>query len=340
MAEVERWTERASLPTRHAQVCETVARSNPSIVTAVEFDQQWRSLPLPTNRPYTSARDLLPERGCGQATVLFDSTEFETVDVDGVHVPGIVRSQAEQGTGESPVRPKSSCLVLLRRRPDAAQKKHKIGVELSLVLVGAMHMESAPPSDSHKVALRRQQLRALLSEISLIAQDMLKQGLRCTVLLGGDFNAIREESVHGNTDKFYECQGTQHVRPALQRPKDGTALSEEAMGSPIARIDEGGGLMLACKGVDGGELIEATMNPAELPGAVGGRMGCTRAGNSMVIDFIFCGGIGGLGADTAPHVIATDEEAATAADESYGVLSAVQRWGSDHLPVGCDVTLP
>ena len=64
----------------------------------------------------------------------------------------------------------------------------------------------------------------------------------------------------------------------------------------------------------------------------------------MVIDFVFCGviggGAGGSGSSVraTPHVLASDEEAAQAADEGYGVRRAVLRWGSDHLPVACDLS--
>ena len=80
MVEVEHWSENAALPARHGIVCETIAKSSPDVITAVEFDGQWRRLPLPTNRPYVSARLLQPERGCGQATILYDSSRFEPVD--------------------------------------------------------------------------------------------------------------------------------------------------------------------------------------------------------------------------------------------------------------------
>lgn len=351
MVEVESWSERASIQMRHVKVCETVAYASPSIITLVEFDGQWRSLPPPTNRAYRSARDLEPARGTGQATIMFDSEEFAAVgeeELAGMGVaspvvlPGIVRSQKDQGVGESPVRLKSSCMLLLRRREST-----------ELVLVAAVHLESAPPSDTKKVALRRQQLRALLSEVSLLAKQLSSAGLKCTVALGGDFNATREEFVHGNLPAFYECEGTKMVTPALLPPV--TAMSAEGMGTAIARMDLGlddhdggsGGLLLLCDGVDGGELIEGTLNPAEQPGHGGGRVGCTRAGKSMVIDFVFCGTIGHTGAGdgaaagspvtSTVFVLASDEEAKVAADEGYGVLSAVMRWGSDHLPVACDI---
>lgn len=105
VAEVEQWREGSSLPARHRIFCEAIAAADPSIITAVEFDGHWRKLPLPTNRPYASARDLSPERGCGQATILYDTAEFEPVQEvladssNGLGISRVVRSMKEQGLG-------------------------------------------------------------------------------------------------------------------------------------------------------------------------------------------------------------------------------------------------
>ena len=98
------------------------------------------------------------------------------------------------------------------------------------------------------------------------------------------------------------------------------------------RIGDSGGLTLACEGADGGELWEASHNPA-----TAGEVQCTRAGKAMLIDFVFAGSFGGGGQlKTAPHPIASAEETAEAANEEYGIHSAVLRFGSDHLPVAAD----
>ena len=70
MAEVERWRQHSCLQARHLKFCQTVAAASPDIMTLVEFDAQWRCLPLPSNRQYVSARDLDPPRGTGQVTLL------------------------------------------------------------------------------------------------------------------------------------------------------------------------------------------------------------------------------------------------------------------------------
>ena len=72
---------------------------------------------------------------------------------------------------------------------------------------------------------------------------------------------------------------------------------------------------------------------------------CTRAGSSMVIDFILVGSVGG-GAGVPPlalnatalQVVPADA-AAAAADAADGVRHAVTRYGSDHLPVGATVVV-
>ena len=120
-------------------------------------------------------------------------------------------------------------------------------------------------SDTRKVLLRRHQIRAILSEVSGLAKALLAAGAPpCIVAIGGDFNAIREEFLHGNSEEFFACPGTQLVRPAFRPPV--APVGADDMGSTIAVLDAGGPLRLLCDGVDGGELIEATINSAEQPG--------------------------------------------------------------------------
>ena len=40
----------------------------------------------------------------------------------------------------------------------------------------------------------------------------------CMVLVSGDFNALREELVHGNGETFFAAAGVAAVRPPLKRP--------------------------------------------------------------------------------------------------------------------------
>ena len=65
--------------------------------------------------------------------------------------------------------------------------------------------------------------------------------------------------------------------------------------------------------------------------------------SSMVIDYIFVGSVGcktgstGSAFATAPVALVPESDTAAAADPKQGIRSAVLRWGSDHLPVACDV---
>ena len=337
MAEVAKWRAAASVECRATMVWRTLAQTSASVVMAEEFNAPWRYLPLPdpdvvSGRRFVSARALDTPRGRGEATVLFDANEYEPADLPGLEVPGYVRSVQEQGGGEaaSAYLPKSSCMVLLRRRSPAPKSGGDDGC--TLLLAVAVHLESAPPSDGKKVRTRRAQLRAVLGEISLAGRALAAAGMRCAVALGGDFNALKEEFVFGNGEAFFASPGAAAVHPALRRPVDGQTLSEAEMGSELARIGDSGGLTLACEGADGGELWEASHNPA-----TAGEVQCTRAGKAMLIDFVFAGSFGGGGQlKTAPHPIASAEETAEAANEEYGIHSAVLRFGSDHLPVAAD----
>jgi len=318
LKEVQSWYKRASLPVRHAQVCRTLEQEMPHIVTLVEYDAQWRRLAIPTSRNYAAVR------GSGTASILFDNSEFERLlEIDGVVVPGVARSDCERGVLDgSHAAPKSSCLALLRHREKSA-----------LVLVGAVHLESGPPSSSDKVILRRDQLRALLAETSLVVEGLHSLGHGCSVIIGGDFNAVREEFVFGNGAEFYSTAGVAKLQPPLRKPRAGTDV--QAPHPPLARLADDGSLHLFCGGIDGGELRESSRTAHDLAG----KVACTRAGNSMVIDFVLTGRAGGGMCDVKALELVAPEESAEAADPEYGIHAAVLRWGSDHLPVGCVASL-
>lgn len=114
------------------------------------------------------------------------------------------------------VAPKSSCVALLRRRSDHPPSPY--------LLVVALHLASAPPSDSPIVALRRLQLHALLEEVGGVCDQLRARGCPCKVLVGGDFNAVREELVYGNGDDFFACKAVSSTRPPWQRPLPGSEV--------------------------------------------------------------------------------------------------------------------
>ncbi|CAK0893363.1 unnamed protein product [Prorocentrum cordatum] len=315
---VELWLTEATLTARHAKFCRKVKDVMPQLITAVEYDGQWRLLPLPAER-YRAVW------GAGTAVVFFDSEEFEWLEeFQGVPVrPSVdaieVDSWVKLGTMMS-VTPKSSCVALLRRRNDA-----------SLFIVIAVHLESAPPSNTYGARLRAEQLRALLRHLSSLVQRLRAAGQGCTVLVGGDFNTLQEEFVYGTTEDFWQCEGVRAVQPPLRRPKVEPAPAPEP---PVARFDDAGRVHLLCEVADGGDLRQASHHEG---------MRCTRAGSSMVIDFVFAGsasadaGKGKESKEFRALKVSTSEEMDMAARADSGIFHAVKDLGSDHLPVGCEI---
>jgi len=264
--------------------------------------------------------------GKGTAAVLYDADLFEPLD----ELAGVTIERVVPPAATTEVSPKSSCAVLLRRRTDAL-----------LVLLIALHLESAPPSDSKKVGLRQLQTRAALDHLSKTGGALAAAGQRVLLVLGGDFNALAPELLHGNSEPLWEAPEVTRVQPALRRPPEGVARVAPPS-PPLARAASGGGggggpaIELLCEAADGGVLRQAS-HSAEVT--------CTRAGKNMVIDFLFVGTAGfhnkqqqEAGFSSSPVVLATAEESTRAADQHYGIYNAVMHWGSDHLPVGTEVT--
>ena len=324
-AAVDSWSTSAGLASRHACFCRTLLRTSPALVTLVEFDDAWRSQPLPT----AHGRRYVIVHGRGAASVLFDAELFERAELpSGIEVPPHARSAKERGdaaeAAESALAfraaPKSSCIVLLRRLVDGL-----------LFLVCAAHLESGKPSDTVKVALRAHELRAMLIEIEGIVADLE----RCVIIVGGDLNALREEFVSGNSDAFFDAPAVAAVRPTLKRPAANSARSA-APQPPIGRLGSARGeLQLACAPANGGWLVEASDARRERRDA--DMSCCSRAGSSMVIDFVLVGSIGSLTVETEELQVVPDKDVAAAADAADGVRHAVTCCGSDHLPVGCNL---
>ena len=59
----------------------------------------------------------------------------------------------------------------------------------------------------------------------------------------------------------------------------------------------------------------------------------------MVIDYILVGTVGGAQMQEAAQPLMSEQEAVGFTDASFGVSNAVKRWGSDHLPVACRVSV-
>jgi len=318
LKEIDAWFAEATLASRHSKVSSYVDKISPALMTFVEYDEQWRQQALPTSRSYAMVH------GKGTAVVVFDADVYERVtELDGVaissSVPAITSELVVHGDGkEYQIAPKSSCVVGLRRRADS-----------SLFLVTAVHLESAPPSESLKVNVRALQLRALQTYLSNISKQLAAKGHSCVFVLGGDFNALPEEFLHGNGAEFWEDARVLAVQPPLRRPSAGKPTIGPPV-PPLVRAGDNGRWHLLCEGMDGGELHESSRVS---------DVTCSRAGYSMVIDFIFVGTVGHSSIAAEPVVTSTPEQSARAADKDYGVFNAVMNWGSDHLPVGAEISI-
>ena len=163
--------------------------------------------------------------------------------------------------------------------------------------------------------------------------------------MAGDFNALREEYVYGNTRAFFDSHAVKAVRPSLRRPAP-TAPLVSPPEPPLASLGPMGELRLHCPSCDGGLLVEQSARPGEgcspaplgvHAAAAGGT--CTRAGSTMTIDFVLVGSVGGVPLSASPHSPVPSAHRIAAADPVDGIRHAVLHWGSDHLPVAADVEL-
>jgi len=318
---MEAWSGAAALPQRHATLCRAVRGARPQLLTLVEHDAQWRQLPP----PHAQLATLL---GLGTASIMYDRRAFVELDASSTPRPSAWADEEEWPPGptslprEEAGGAKSSCVAVLRRKCDGV-----------LFVVCAAHLESGKPSDSAKVRYRAKQMRTLLAAVGRLAAALRRSSLPAVVILGGDLNALREEFVLGNSSAFYEAPSVAAVTPRLKRPATDVPAAPPPE-PPFACLGAAGELRLRCDGVDGGWLVEASFDAA---GAAGAAVPCTRAGASMTIDFALVGGVGGAAVATAPHKLVSDAEAAKCAAADDGVRQAVMRWGSDHLPVACDI---
>merc|ERR1712217_169135 len=205
-------------------LCSTFQRHRPDIACLIEFDDQWNRHPLPPVRTYVGVR------GLGKATLAFASDVLERIpEIAEITIPDRI---------SGPKEPKSSCVALLRHRASS-----------SLILVAGVHLESGPPSNSSKIVMRWDQMRDTLQFLGNLIQRLKRAGLEFAVVLCGDFNAVREEFLHGNTQAFFETaigrQGT-FANPAAELDRWGPDKRQFG-----AEISENGELRLEVEGVDG-----------------------------------------------------------------------------------------
>ena len=328
LSEMAHWFDSVALERRHAACCKKVEEFKPAVVSLVEHDAQWRQLPMPS----VEGRSYVMVHGKGDATIAYDSNEFEALTGQTLNdawraqlggVPRAVRSDAERGVGPSTASPKSSCMLLLCRKADGL-----------VILILAVHLTSGKPSDGAKVAARAAELRAVRSELSLLAVRFSHAGLASGggglgglgLIVCGDFNALREEFVMGNTDDFFGAPAIAAALPPFSRRAPGAA-AVQSIGPPVANLKIDGTIQLSIDGIDT-PLSEAA------PGV--NHVAPTRAGTNTTIDYALVGSIGSVTPRSQNVALFNPIEGSQAADVANGLRFAVLRWGSDHLPVACD----
>eukprot|EP00941_MAST-03F_sp_MAST-3F-sp1_P000334 g334.t1 len=164
------WTKEGSLPNRHKKFSVIFNKIQPSIATLVEFDEQWRCLGLPTKCRHRYA--LL--KGRGSANVVYAKDEYKLV----IEKPGKMEEQIWEEVTSRCVRgnwgPKNSCVALLERICDG-----------TLVLVTAVHCDSAPASRTRRVRLRALQTDTTLSDLSNRVSLLSASGAKKVVVIVG-----------------------------------------------------------------------------------------------------------------------------------------------------------
>ena len=201
-----------------------------------------------------------------------------------------------------------------------------------MALVVAVHFDSGLPMKTSVVKKRAQSLRRVLTVLEAALTELHAANEKCLVFLGGDFNAVREEFVYGNTDEFYSCEGVCALKPDYLKPI-GEHFCTRSL--PCASLGDLGQLKLCCGGCESGELTEASWSRQE------GADLTTRAGASkLIIDFVMVGVStgGGLSCSTKPVIIPTAQQLTECSDLSDGLRKSAAHFGSDHLPVACDCT--
>jgi len=287
LEEMLNWSLSSNIATRHKKWCEILERHRPDVATFVEYDAVWRSLPLPAFRPYSRSV------GRGGAVIVFDCEMFDQVtSLAGVKIPEQISADGA---------PKSSSVVLLRHRTAG-----------HLCLIVAVHLESGPSTDSDKVRKRQVQTEVLLAEVHALVSSL--SGEHGLVLIGGDFNALREEFVLGTGDEFFSTAAVD-AAGFHQRPGDHGLLPKTALASFGGRD-----LQFACPSVDGGWLREVSRH--DVPDA---EVASTKGGSKMVIDFILAGTFGARTFSSSAHEIASLAEQALAASsiEAFGTVIIV-----------------
>ena len=230
----------------------------------------------------------------------------------------------------------------------------------ALLLVAACHLESGKPGSRSKVLRRKEEVISLVSELERTLAWFAARSIYCGVIVGGDFNALREEFVLGNGAAFFACPPIKAVQPPLKPSREEVVLPPDP---PLARIGSRGELHLRCAPADSGWLQE--VSGSSIGAHPTGSRITTRSGSSMVIDYIFVGSVGcvlpikgekpsdaaaatdattdaptGSGWAAQPLAGLSEADTQRVSDPEGGVMHCIETVGSDHLPILVTGTFP
>ena len=383
-AAMHSWTEASALPNRHRIFSRRVAAASPDVLTLVEYCDAWRREPLPT-APGREYRAIL---GSGTAAILFDVRRYEEVELamKGVdadrHIMNsslgmgrVVRSMRERGDAISVV--EGGGMNPIDEAPWRPNRHASrcCGGWMMLFLVAACHFESGS-------LLTRKGPRAAAMRTTSGARTSCGAYSACLSLLGGSgdvaivfagdqFRSVKSLSLATRMPLLVCRCGECSASPTAASAGYGSHRHRTHPRRADACGLCGGGLILRCDGCDGARLLGPALSLTRNRGlGIGGGGGRTRAGASMVIDYIFVGSarspvrageresVAGDGGELLPvaaraplqrplaHVqqaglrlpSGASEDTARAAHEALGLRHAIMHWGSDP-PVACEICI-
>ena len=197
------------------------------------------------------------------------------------------------------------------------------------IFVVAVHLESGDPSNGKAVRRRAVAMGNIRTRVEEVVRKWKQNATRGVVVVGGDFNSVREEFVHGNADEFFACEGVERIRPRKPRPQESEVFKPEV---PYAKIDPEGRLCIQCEGIDAGWLTEGSF-------VSDGKSFTTMSKHlNYVLDYLLVGGVG-MSVESKAVRILSPQQCESAGDEMMGLKWSAKEVGSDHLPVASDVKI-
>jgi endonuclease/exonuclease/phosphatase family metal-dependent hydrolase len=315
---IKSWQCIGSLDQRQTKVAAVIERFRPDIITLAEYDEQWASLGVEQQgggeKGKKGVYETCERDGGMTSAVLFNKDKFSLV--------GGGNSGASSSIDK--IDPKNSCVTRLKMKDADVE-----------VFVAAVHLESGDPGQVKAVRRRARAMEKIRRRVEEQVKEWKAEGVKGLVLVGGDFNSVREEFVYGNGRDFFDSAGVKKIVPQKAEPagEDGVFVVEEE----YARLEEGSGrLLVKCEGIDGGWLKEGSF-------VEDGEAWTTMSKHmNYVLDYLLVGGVGleGEGGLEMSAIRAVgSKECSECGGEAVGLRNAAREVGSDHLPVGCVVNI-